>query len=307
MIGQEQRLAVIAHAHFVGVLFAGKTGSLETVADFHTLHGVDRHQQAGNILIELAVDRRPDTSRHTFSDNLDDCADRRSALANAIKIVCEQLDRTGIRREERVVVHFRPVPATAVDTVHAHGHQRALDLKPRHDLARYGACCHTSCRFARRRTSAAAIVANAVFDVIGIIGMTGTILTGNFAIILRALIGVLDHHRNRRASRRHGHAIVAQKNTGKHANLIRFAALRRIFGLAGLALVEIGLNFGFRERNAGRAAVNNATERQTVAFAPGGYAEQMTETIVRHARRLNKLSLSGAGQGESSYFTARFY
>jgi hypothetical protein len=102
-------------------------------------------------------------------------------------------------------------------------------------------------------------------------------------------------------------AVVAQKNTGKHPHLVRFAALRRIFGLAGFALVEIGLNFSFRESDTGRTAVNNATERQTVAFAPGGYAEQMAETIVRHARRLNKLSLSGAGQGESSYFTRRFY
>jgi hypothetical protein len=125
--------------------------------------------------------------------------------------------------------------------------------------------------------------------------MARTILAGNLAIILGALIRVFDHHRNRRAGGSHGHAVFAQKNARQHAHLIQLAALGGVFGLTRLALVEIGLNFGFGKGDAGRATIHDATQRETVAFAPGGYAEQMTETIMRHARRLTKMTLGCPG------------
>ena len=49
------------------------------------------------------------------------------------------------------------------------------------------------------------------------------------------------------------------------------------------AAVELGLDVGEREADARRAAVHHAAERRAVAFAPGRDAEQMTESIVRHA------------------------
>ncbi len=112
--------------------------------------------------------------------------------------------------------------------------------------------------------------------------MARTILPRDIAIILGTLISVFDHHRNRRAGGSHGHAIIAKQNARQHAYLIRFAALGCIFRLAGLTLVEIGLDFGFREGNAGRAAIHHTTKRQTMAFAPGCYAEEMTKTVMRH-------------------------
>jgi hypothetical protein len=54
MVRQEDRLAVIAHAHLVGILLAGDFRGVEAVADLHALDGVDRHQQRGDVLVELA-------------------------------------------------------------------------------------------------------------------------------------------------------------------------------------------------------------------------------------------------------------
>src|SRR3546814_9298291 len=54
---------------------------------------------------------------------------------------------------------------------------------------------------ARARPPAAAIIADAVFGVIGIVGVTGTIGLRDLAIILRALVDILDHQADRRAGR----------------------------------------------------------------------------------------------------------
>ncbi len=53
----------------------------------------------------------------------------------------------------------------------------------------------------------------------------------------------------------------------------------------GLRLSSQACSLRQREAEAGRAAVDDAAERRPVAFAPGGYAEEMTECIVRHVFR----------------------
>jgi len=55
--------------------------------------------------------------------------------------------------------------------------------------------------------------------------------------------------------------------------------------LAGFALVEIILNVTLGKTDAGRAAVNDTSQGWTVALAPGGNAEKVTESIVRHVFR----------------------
>ena len=89
MVGQEDRLAVIAHAHLVGILFAGDARRLEAVADLDALDGVDRHQAGGDVLVELGVDRRAEAGRNALGDDLDHRADRGARLADAVEIVGE--------------------------------------------------------------------------------------------------------------------------------------------------------------------------------------------------------------------------
>ncbi len=135
MVGQKERLAVIAHAHLVGILFAAERRRGETVADLDALHRIDAHQRGGNVGIELAVNRRAEARRHAFRHHLDHRADRRAGLAHAVEITPHRLRLLGVRTEERIVADLVPVPAAAIDLVRAHLHQRGA-----HDHARARSC-----------------------------------------------------------------------------------------------------------------------------------------------------------------------
>ena len=88
--------------------------------------------------------------------------------------------------------------------------------------------------------------------------------------------------------RHHCHAVVLHHDSRQHFHHIVLAALRGEFGLAGLALIHVALNFGQREFNARRAAIHNTAQRWTMAFAPCGHAEQGPKTIMRHEFGLPK-------------------
>ena len=60
---------------------------------------------------------------------------------------------------------------------------------------------------------------------------------------------------------------------------VRLLALRGEARLPGPALVEIGLDVGFGERNARRAAVDHAADRRPMAFAEGRDPEKMAERV----------------------------
>ena len=109
--------------------------------------------------------------------------------------------------------------------------------------------------------------------------MAGPETLGDLAVVLRALVGVLDDERDRRAG---GQAL---EHAGEDAHGVRFLPLRGEARLAGAAAVEEGLDVGFGERDARRAAVDHAADRRPVALAPGGDAEQVAEAIVRHDGR----------------------
>ena len=47
MVGEETRLAVVAHAHLVGILLAGQGRGGKAGADLDALDGVDAHQGGG--------------------------------------------------------------------------------------------------------------------------------------------------------------------------------------------------------------------------------------------------------------------
>ena len=74
--------------------------------------------------------------------------------------------------------------------------------------------------FAGRGTPAAAIVAVAVFQVIGDVGMAGAEGLRDLSVILGPLVGVLDHQLDRRAGG------AALEGARQDADLVGFAALR---------------------------------------------------------------------------------
>jgi hypothetical protein len=67
---------------------------------------------------------------------------------------------------------------------------------------------------------------------------------------------------------------------GKNLDLVQLLALRGVARLAGAALVEIRLDVGLGQGDAGRAAVDHAADGGAMALAPGGDAEQMAEGVV---------------------------
>ena len=136
--------------------------------------------------------------------------------------------------------------------------------------------------FARRLPAAAAIVAHAVFDVIGVVGVAGPILVPDVGIILRALVDIVDHQPDRRAGRHLRAGRLVDEHAGEDPDLVGLLPLRGEARLARPPLVEIGLDVGLGQRDARRAAVDHAADRRPVALAKGRDAEQMAEGIERH-------------------------
>ena len=132
--------------------------------------------------------------------------------------------------------------------------------------------------------------------------MAGPPFVANVGIILGALIGVLDHQRDRRAGGDLTACALVFKDAGQDFHFIGFAPLGDMARGAGLSQIQPGLDVAFRQRDPRRAAVNDAAERGTVAFAPAGEAEQVTEGIMGHGKtpgrnRYKRSTLGGLGAG----------
>ena len=282
VVGEKARLAVIAAAHLVGVLLAGELGRGEAVADLDPLDGVDPHQRRGEFRVELAVDRRAPACRDALGDDLDHRADRGAGLADVVEIVGEALGGGGVGGEERVPPDLVPVPARPVDLQLPHLHQRAANADAGRHLAGDRPGCDPRRRLARRGAAAAAIVADAVFCVIGIVGVAGTVLVLDLAIVLRPLIDVVDEDSDRRSGRHLPARGLVDHHAGEDARLVRLAALGGEARDAGPAPVEFGLDVGRFERNSRRAAVDDAPDPRAMTFAEGGDAEEAPETVVGH-------------------------
>src|SRR5207249_7173307 len=131
--------------------------------------------------------------------------------------------------------------------------------------------------------TAAAIIAQAVFGLVGEVGVAGTKLVLDLGIVLGALVGVFDQQRDRR-SRRHLHTGLGMgHHAGQDFDRIRFLALGGEARLSRTAAVEIVLNVLIGQRDQRRAAVDHAADRDPVALAEGRDPEQMAEGVVGHA------------------------
>ena len=170
----------------------------------------------------------------------------------------------------------------AIDLVRAHLHQRAAHFHVGQDLARDGAGGDARRGLARRRTSAAAIIAQAVFGLIGEVGMARAKLVLDLGIVLGALIGVLDQQRNRR-SRRHLHAGLGMgHHAGQDLHRVRLLALGGEARLARTAAIEVVLDVLVGQRDQRRAAIDHAADRDPVAFAEGRDPEHVAEGVEGH-------------------------
>ena len=160
-------------------------------------------------------------------------------------------------------------------------HERAADGDAFEHFARNRAGGNAGRCLARRGPPAAAVVADAVLLPIGVVGVPGTELVDDVAVVLRALIDVADHQRDRRAGR-HLASVRVREYARQDLDLVWLLALRGEARLTRAPLVEERLDIGRLQRQSRRAAVDHAAERRPVALAPGRHAEQMAESVVGH-------------------------
>src|SRR5207249_484040 len=102
----------------------------------------------------------------------------------AVEIIGPACRHALVRTPERVVFDGVPVPGRAVDRVRPDLHERAADANARtEDLARHRAGGDPRGGLARRGAAAAAIVADAVFLPVGVVGVAGAEAVGDVAVI----------------------------------------------------------------------------------------------------------------------------
>ena len=118
--------------------------------------------------------------------------------------------------------------------------------------------------------------ANAVLFLVGQIRVGGTEHLLDRAVVGAALVDVFDHEPDGRAR---GDAF---ENAGKDLHLIGLPTLGRVPGTAGGAAVEIRLQVGFRQGEAGRATVHHSPQRWPVAFAKGRHREKLSKRVPGH-------------------------
>ena len=124
-------------------------------------------------------------------------------------------------------------------------------------------------------------IAQAVFHLIGVVGVAGPELVLDLAVVLGPRIHIGDLEGDRRSGGELRAAFVVE-HAGEDTHLVGLLALGGVFRLARFAFVEKSLDLGFGDGDAGRAAIDHAADRRPVAFAPGGDAEQMAEAVMRH-------------------------
>src|SRR5207247_5631950 len=134
--------------------------------------------------------------------------------------------------------------------------------------------------------AAAAIVAQAVFLPIRVIGVPGPESVGESAVVLALLVLVSDEKADRRAGR------PAFEHTGQNLDAVGLLALRHVAGAAGLPPVEVSLDVALGELEPGRAAVHDASVRGPVALAKRSHAIQQAERVAGHGNSRKERSAS---------------
>src|SRR5690606_16249387 len=135
----------------------------------------------------------------------------------------QRVQLVGIGAEERVKFYLIPVFDGQRNV--AHLGQTAADNDAEFLLEIFFGnrpCRHAHRGFTRGRTSAAAIVAKAIFLFVGIVGVARTEDVFNRAVVLGALIGVFNQQTNA------GPGGTAFKNAGENFDLVRLATLRGV-------------------------------------------------------------------------------
>src|SRR6267143_2458428 len=270
----------------VAMLAAALRRGARAGADLHGLHGVDAHEGVGDVCVQSIEHRFTQSRRDAARHHRDARADRIARAAHFPDQLLELGDAPGVRTEERILVsecrihrleHQRP-DLTQV-TVDAHAEARG-EIAAR-NRARGG----PHHRLTRRRAPAAAVVAHAVFLLVGVVRVSWAEAILDLVVVARASVGVINEDADRGAGR------ASFKHPREDAYLVGFAPLTDEMRRAAAAAVDILLQIRLAEREARRAAVDDATHGGPVALAKRGHREQPANGVAGHGRELRPWSL----------------
>src|SRR2546422_5712361 len=271
----------------VAVLGAFLLDRGEAGTDLHAFDGVDAHHRRSDVGVEPAVDRLAPADRNAARD---DVHPRAAGIARSAQFVHELLESRHdgrIRREKRIFVDR--IPRLERDRVRAElrempAHLDAIPLaQPFLGDRSRGDADHG---LASGGPAAAAIVAQAVFLPVRVVGVTGAEGVGERAVVPAPLVFVSDDKTDRRAR---GPAL---ENAREDLDAVGLLALRDVAGAAGLAPVELSLDVAFRELEPGRTAVHDAAIRGPVALAKRSHAIQQAEGVAGHGKSRKERSAS---------------
>ena len=164
-----------------------------------------------------------------------------SPCSRSFQMKCLELRHSRrIGTEERVRRTRRPDPSARARARPSAPGSRGFDAEALTQvLARDGAGRHAHHGLARRGTTTAAIVAEAVFLLVGVVGVARTEAVLDLLVVARALIGVLDQQPDRRAGG------ASFEHAREDAHLIGLAPLARELRGAGATTIDIRLNVRF--------------------------------------------------------------
>ena len=247
-------------------------GAGEAGTDLKSLGGRQRHHRLGQVCFQLVENRHAQPHCRLAHDALDNAAAGIALPANRFNALDHALGGCPIGTAHDVCLHRRQRNLLrvdrcfdVVDPLHPGEHLGALG--PGQQLLGDGPCCHPANRFPGGGTAAATAGLDAVFGLVGGIGMGGAVGHLHFPVILGALVPVAHEHRDRGAQ---GQAI---QQSAENLNPIVFFAGGGDFALAGLAPIELGLNRLQIEWESRRAAIYDHAHAPAVGLAEGGDAK----------------------------------
>src|SRR3546814_79922 len=193
----------------------------------------------GNIGIQPVIDRLAPAHGNTLRYHGYPCTYRIPLCANTIKIGFELWHNGRSGRKKCILSNRVPALKWNIDfakLAHIATDDNAIALLQ--PLFSNGAGGNTDCGLSRTGTAATAIIANAVFLPVGVVGMTRPEGVGNIAVILAALVFIADQQGDG------GTCSLAFENAGEDFNRIGFLALCNMARSTGFAAIQICLDIG---------------------------------------------------------------
>ena len=127
------------------------------------------------------------------------------------------------------------------------------------------------------RPASAPVVANPVLGEVGVVGVGGPEHLADLRVVAAPRVDVLDEEGDR------GPGGDALEDAGEDPDLVGLAPLGGVAAAPRGPPVEVGLDVGLREGEAGRAPVHHAPDRRPVALPERGHREVCSERVSGHA------------------------